>query len=222
MLTILIRTILIYIILTGVMRLMGKRQIGELQLSELIIALLLSEIATSPITDTQIPIANALIPIATLISLEIIITFIATKSAFCKKLFDGTPSLLIRRGELQQKELAKLRMSLEELMGELRQKGIADIADVEYAVIEQNGKLSVFTKAELQPVRAADLKISCTESGISHPLVTDGHISDYNLNLIGHDKEWLLHQLLSHGLKPDRVFLYAIDDAGQETLIEKE
>ena len=221
MLTVFLRTLCIYIMLTGVMRLMGKRQIGELQLSELICALLLSEIATAPISDPRIPLIRSIVPIAALISLEIIITFIATRSTFCKKLFDGTPSILIKNGELQQDELSRLRMSLEELLGELRLKGVSDIGDVEYAIIEQNGKLSVFEKAARGKVRPEDLKLKPKEHGISHALITDGHISEYNLTLLGYPRTRLESRLRELNLSPNQIFLFAVDDAGQETVIRR-
>lgn len=220
--SILLRTVLIYAILTCVMRFMGKRQIGEMQLSELIIALLLSEIATSPVTDPDMPLSFALISVGILISLEIILSFLAMKSPFCKKLFDGKPAYLIFRGHLLQDELSKTRMSMEELLGELRRQGYSDIRDVYYALIEQNGKISFFPRAQVQTVRACDLSLNPQETGILHPLITDGHISQYNLELTGHDTAWLSSRLREYGIRQKQVFLFAIDDAGGETMIRKE
>ena len=140
------RTIIVYIFLVIAMRLTGKRQIGELQLSELITALLLSELAASPITNNNIPLSYAFVPILTLVCIEIINTFLVTKNVAARRFLDGVPNIIIKKGVLDQKELAKVRMSMEELFAELRLKDIYDISEVEYAILEQNGQLSVTPK----------------------------------------------------------------------------
>lgn len=221
MLTILIRIILVYALLIGTMRLMGKRQIGELQLSELITTILLSELAAQPITDNEIPLAFAIIPVAVLLSLEVIISFAVTKLPFLKPIFDGKPSVLIRRGELQFDEIARVRISIEELLSQLRVEGVPDIADVDYAILEQNGQLSVIPKRASSPPDAKDAKIKVAESGIAHAIIVDAHISDYDLNIIGHDRKWLDSRLKHYRVTPKEVFLFTVDDLGKEALIKK-
>ena len=173
MLTIFIRILLIYILLILTMRFMGKRQIGQLQLSELVTTILLSELAVQPITDENIPISFAVIPIATLISLEIIISFAVTKISFLKPIFDGKPSILINRGNIDLKEISRVRISMEEFLSQLRIAGIADISDVDYAILEQNGQLSVIPKRSESPPTSSELSKNVRETGISHALIVD-------------------------------------------------
>jgi uncharacterized membrane protein YcaP (DUF421 family) len=206
LLVIFFRTAIIYMILIIAMRITGKRQIAELQVSEFVTAIMLSELAVQPISNINIPLFYAILPILTLISLEVIITFLVTKSKTLKRLFDGEPSFLIKRGILDQSELIKQRISVDEFIGELRQKDISAIDDVDYAILEQNGKLSVFPK---------------TGSGVSFPLIIDGDINRRILNLIGQSEVWLMERLTTHKAELGSVLLFTIDDAGNEHLIRK-
>ena len=216
------RTIIVYILLLLVLRLMGKRQIGELQPSELVTTLLLSEIASQPIVDDNIPLVYGVVPVVVILSLEVITSFIVTKSQILKKVFDGTPSILIRRGVLDQKEMKKVRLSLEELIGELRLKNISDISQVEYAILEQNGQLSVIPTAADSAVKAKDLHLSVSENGISHPLIIDGNISEYNLKALGKSEVWLQKTLEKKKIKRIKdVFLLTCDDGDNVTVVRK-
>ena len=215
------RTILIYLFLICVLRLMGKRQIGELQLSELVTALLLSELVSKPITDTNTPMSYAVLPILVLICLEIINTFVVTKCVPLRRFLDGTPSILIREGVLNQKEMSRVRLTVEELLAELRQKNIASISEVGYAIMEQNGRLSVFPKVANRAATPEDLQLSPQEKGVAHPLVVDGHISQYNLNLCAKSEAWLLGRIRANRCTLKDVFLFTLDDAGNEFLIRK-
>ena len=221
MLTILIRIILVYTLLIGTMRIMGKRQIGELQISELVTTILLSELAAQPITDDQIPIAFAIVPIAVLLSLEVIISFAVTKIPALKPIFDGKPSVLIRRGELDFDEIAKVRISMEELLCQLRVEGISDISQVDYAILEQNGQLSVIPKRREAPPSATDMGLNVSEPGIAHAIIVDTKISDHGLSELGRDRKWLKARLKHHRVTEDEVFLFTVDDSGKEGLIKK-
>lgn len=209
MLTLFIRTLIVYIFLVIAMRMGGKRQIGELQISELVTALLLSEIAALPIGHEEIPITFAIVPILTVICVEIICAFIVTKSQPLKKLFDGTPSVLIRKGKLDKAELGKARMGLEELLSEARLKGISDISDLEYAILEQNGKLSVFEKA----------KKGEKETGIAHAVIVDGNISEHGLECVSMTKSDLDERIKNKKTELKKVFLYTVNDAGEENWV---
>ena len=211
MLTLLIRTVIIYVFLVVAMRMGGKRQIGELQISELVTALLLSEIAAIPIGHEEIPLTYAVVPILTVICLEIICAFIVTKSQPLKRIFDGSPSVLIRKGRLDKAELGKARMGLEELLSEARLKGVSDISDLEYAILEQNGKLSVFEKA----------KKGEKETGIAHAIIVDGNKSRHGLACISMTKEELDERIRSKKTELKKVFLYTVNDAGEENWIFK-
>lgn len=221
MLTILIRIIIIYILLIGTMRLMGKRQIGQLQLSELVTTILLSELASQPITDNQIPIMFAVIPVAVLLSLEVIISYTVTKIPSLKPIFDGKPSVLIRHGKLDIGEVAHVRISVEELLCQLRIKGISDIEQVDYAILEQNGQLSVIPKRSESPPTCTDIGVEVSESGIAHAIIVDGKVSEYDLRLLGHDSKWLKSRLKHHNVALEDVFLFTVDDLGKEGIIKK-
>lgn len=207
MVTVFIRTIIIYFALIVSIRLLGKRQVGELELSELVITFMLSELATVPILDASVPILHTVVPIVVLITSEIISSFLVTKSPFIKKLLNGNPSYIIKKGKVNQKELQKLRMGLPELLGELRLKDIGNIDDVDYAILEENGKLSVFEK---------------DKSRLAHALVVDGKMVRSNLDLSCKDEKWLLAYLKKHKVELTDVFLMTICDDNSINIIMKE
>ena len=221
MYTLLFRTIITYILLVGAMRLMGKRQLGELELSELVITMLLSELASVPIADNTIPITFSLIPIAVLISMEVIISYVSIKSRWLKKIIGGSPSIIINKGKLCRSEMERVRLSLDELISQLRLKDIADISDVEYAILEENGQISVIPKITARTVTPADLGITKPETGIVHTIVADGEVSDFNLKLTGHSRRWLTSTLKKHKCRLDRVFILSVDDGGNVNIVKK-
>lgn len=209
MITILFRTLIIYVLLTAGMRFTGKRQIGELEITELITTLLLSELAAMPIAAPEIPLIHAIVPIILLITLEVIITFFNSKCISLKKVLEGKPSIIIKDGIINQKELIKIRMSVEELLGQLRVKGISNPCDVKYAMFEQDGQLSVFEKSK-------------PSHEIVYAVVINGHISKSNLNEISKDKTWVLNQLAKKCRPLKDVFLFTVDEKGKQTIIYKE
>ena len=222
MTVILFRTILIYLILSIVLRCMGKRQVGELELSDLVVTLLLSEVAALPIADHNMPLANGLFPVLLILSLEIISTFLKNKIPLLKKLMEGKPRILICRGRLDQNELGRMRLSIEEFLGECRLQGYDDLSDIYYAILEQDGKLSIIPRAEKQPLRAEDVQIKQTEHGLAHPIILDGRINTNHLRMIGKNERWLEKECASRGLRPQDVFLMTADDVGEITIYPKE
>ena len=223
MVTVLIRTAIIYVLFTIAIRLMGKRQVGEMQLSELITTFMLSELAINPIQDISIPIAYSVIPLVFLFAMEVISSFLVMKSPFLKKIFMGTPSVIIKNGVLNQRELARLRISLSELLSELRLKDVSSIEDVDYAILEQNGKLSVFLKADKRTVTIEDLqKSKKPSSGIAHALIIDGDINRSGLEMSGKSEKWLLDYLKKNNLEAKDVFLISVDNTNNINIIKKE
>lgn len=207
MAVIFIRTILIYMLLLAVMRLSGKRQIGEIQISELVTTFLLSDIASYPLTDPAIPLLNAIIPIFTIIPLEIIFSFLSTKSACLKKILDGNPSIIISHGKIQKREMSRVRLSMEDLLCELRLKNIASVSEVDYAILEQNGQISVFPKKE-EP--------------LSHAIVVDGTLNEALMKKIGKNKAWLDQVLRTNNIRDLRnIFLLSVTDSNSVTLIRQ-
>lgn len=206
MVTVLIRTFIIYVILLVSMKLMGKRQVGELQLSELVTTFMLSELAVIPIGDKNIPLSYAVFPILLLLSFEVIFSFCLTKANKLKKLIYGKPSFLVRKGKLDQDELARLRISVDEFLSELRQKDISDLSVVDYAILEDNGKLSVIQKGG---------------NGFSHPLIVDGELIEEEMKQFGTSEKHIKKILATENLTPSDVFLYTADDKGNTLLIKK-
>ena len=222
MATVLVRTFIVYILFMGAIRLMGKRQVGELQLSELVTTFMLSELAVNPIQDLSIPISYAILPLVFLLAAEVIMSFLMTKSSFLKRVFFGRPSMIIKNGELNQKELGRLRIGMAELLGELRLKDVSDISDVEYAILEQNGKLSVFLKSDKRTLTLEDMKIKKQEEGISHPVIIDGEINEKNLSYAKKDILWIEDYLSGHNLRLEEIFLMTINDTNKVNIIIKE
>ena len=214
MIIIFLRTVLIYVFLIVILRLMGKRQLGELEMSDLVISLLLSEIATIPITDRTSPLSHAVIPILTLASLEFITSALTLKLPRFKKLLSSEPTVLICNGRVLRAEMKKVRVSLDELLCELRQNNVSDIAQVRYAILETNGKISVITNAADTPPTSKDLAIPAPENGIMHVVYCDGVFYDKVLTRLGLDRNWLNKQIKNAGLSPDKVFFVLVDDGG--------
>ena len=217
MITIFIRTVLVYFIIVISMRLMGKRQVGELQLSELTVTILLSELAAAPLTDKNIPLAYAIAAILLLLSTEVIISFVLLRHPKLKVLLTGKPSMIICRGKLVQKELTRQRLCLSELLCALRQEGIADISDVEYAIMEENGKLSVFP-----PMTPRAMGKNVREDGIAHALIIDRTVIPRNLQSAGWTPQMLERELRRRSLEKDDIFLFSVNDSGTITLILKD
>lgn len=212
MVSLLFRTLLIYLFLTMILRLMGKRQVGEMEISELVTTLLLSEIAALPMEDTDIPVLHAAVPILVIVALEIIITFLKTKWNPLKKIFESKPVFLIRRGVLNQEELERNRISVNEFLGELRIQGVSVLTDAYYAILEQDGKMSVVKRA----------KPNEEEKGLSHPLISDGQINKKALDDLDMTEESVYALCREEGARPEDIFLLLRDDAGGTICIRKD
>ena len=212
MVNVVFRTIIIYMFLLLTLRVMGKRQIGELQISELIVTFMLSELAVNPIANPSMPLLHALIPILLLVSIEGVLSFWMTKSSRVRRLLSGTPAVLICRGELDQKAMAENRLELDELLAALRQNGVGNPDEVEYAILEKNGKISVFLKTENNPLRCKDAKVKVPENGIAHAVVTDGDIMNDELLLAGKNAGWVAAELKRRKMDLKDVYLMTVDD----------
>lgn len=222
MLTILLRTAIIYILLISVMRLMGKRQIGELEISDLVTTFLISEIASLPISDPELPLSHAIVPIVVLLNLEIGISLLNSRFPKFKFLFTARPSTLIRDGKLCQKALSDARLSFDELFSELRQQGVDDISQIKYAILEQNGNITVIQKARYRQPTAEDLHLKPKESGLFHIIIERGYINSHGITEIGLSERTLRNELKKKGLRISDVYLMMINDAGERKIIKKE
>ena len=217
-----IRSFITYALLLLVLRLMGKRQIGELQPSELVTTLLLSEIASQPITDDNIPLIYGIAPAVAVLAFEVILSFAITKNKTLKKIMTGKISILIEKGVLNIEEMKKTRLSLEELSSELRLKGVSEISTVQYAVLEKNGKLSVILKSDAQPVTNGSAGISLTEKGFNHALIVDGQIDEENMKYAKKDEKYVLKKLQEQKISSvSETMLMTCNDNGDVYIIKK-
>ena len=220
MATILYRIVVIYILLSLSIRIMGKRQVGELEVSDLISTLLLSEIAALPVADPEIPLLYAVIPLVFILSLELLITCLKNRFSFLKRVFEPRTSTLIRDGEIDQAALKKMRISVDELMGELRLQGVDDLSDVSLGTVEQNGRLSVLLVPEQQPLTRATL--AGEHGGYRKPVILDGVLDENALSSLGADRKKVNEILKRKGMSEKEVFLLSLRKDGRYTLVRKD
>ncbi len=207
MISIFIRTILIYVILSLMLKMMGKRQIGELEVNELVSTLLISEIAAIPISDTDTSLIPSVIPILFICAMEVVVSLVKNKSPLMKRVVEGEPVYIIYKGNLRQSVLFENRISINEVLTEMRTQGIGDIGDISYGILEQNGKLSLIKK---------------TDGGFSLPVIIDTKIDERNLGEARLTREWLTERLKERHLTTEDVFLMTVADDGTVNIIEKE
>lgn len=222
MFILLIRTVIIYIFLLFTMRLMGKRQLGELEISELVSTLLLSDIAALPITNPEIPLSFALVPILTITAFEVCSSLLLTKVPRLKTLLSTRPSIVIQKGKIDQTELLKNRISIDELISELRQKDVTDISEVDYAIIEQNGKMTVVSKAAYERPTRKDLGINAQNRGLCHIIVSDGIINRHGLDFVKKNESWVKQTLKKEKTKLENVYLMTLDDCDNINIVKRD
>lgn len=226
-LTIFLRTVLIYFVVFLMLRLMGKREIGKLSLFDLVISIMIAEIAVFVLEDVEKPVMDGIIPMATLVLIQIFIAYVTLKNRNLRILFDGKPSVIIKQGLIDREEMKKHRYNLDDLMQQLRQNKIMNVADVEFAVLEPSGKLSVVEKSlkAKEAETAIDeqgLKGTIRYEGLPLPLIMDGKVQDDNLEKIGKTRFWLKNQLQFKGARDFKeVFYCSIDHRGRMFLDRK-
>lgn len=204
-----------YAVLMVLMRLIGKRQLGELELSELVVTILMSNIATAPLTQKDCTLTEGLIPLVTLMVLEYLLSVVSMKSVKLRALLSGKPSLLVVRGRIDQKQMRKNRFTPDELAEALRNQGILDLRDVQYAILETDGMLSVIPSPPNRPVTAAQMGIEAQDCGYPIIVVNCGRILRDNLTVLGRDERWLDKTLKENGLSSARdVYLMTCDALG--------
>nr|WP_317326367.1 DUF421 domain-containing protein [uncultured Flavonifractor sp.] len=218
-----LRTIILYLFIIAGIRLMGKRQVGELEPSELVLALLIADLAAVPMQDFGIPLLTGLIPILTLLCLTMALSVLTMKSVRFRALLCGRPSIIVENGKLLQSEMRKNRFTLDELMEELRLKGVTDLSTVKYAILETSGQLSVLPFAAQRPPAARDLKLQLPEPGLPAVVINDGRVMERTLRSRGLDLPWLEKQLRAHRVRQVQdVFLMTVDETNRVFLVEKE
>ncbi len=218
-----IRTIILYIVVVTALRIMGKRQIGELEPSELVVTILVSELAAIPMQDLGIPLFAGVIPIITLISLEILVSFLCLKSRRLRRLLNGQAAIIIRGGRLDRRKMREMRLTTDEVMEALRQQNIHSIAELKYGLIEPNGQLSYVYKPEYQPVNAQMLGLTPQDAGLPLIVISDGRLVEGNLHHLGKTRDEIetrVHK--AHIPDISQVFLMTLDDSGNEFIQRKE
>lgn len=216
MLILVARTLILYVLIVSLMRLMGKRQIGQLQPSELVVAILVADLAAVPMQDKDIPLVNGVVPILVLMIAEVLASYLTLRSNVARSVISGRPSLVVSGGQVIWNELRDARINMDDLLEQLRIKGYPDIADVECAVLETSGQLSVIPKSQRRPVCPADLGVETAYEGLPIALVVDGKLNQSNLELANLSESWLERQLADKGIHDlGQVILASLNTKGE-------
>ena len=224
MITALLRTVILYTVLIVGLRLTGKRQIGELEPNELVLTMLLSDLAAVPMQDFGIPLINGVVPIATILSLSLLMSYFSLRSMRFRSLVCGEPTVIIRNGTIQQEAMRRNRFTIDELLEELRCQGVTDLTTVKYAILETSGQLSVLLYPAQQPLTPQQAGV-CAEDSLFLPrvIISDGHLLRENLRAAGREEKWLTKELRQAGIaRTEDVFLLTLDENGSVFCIGKE
>lgn len=217
-----IRTILLYLLLIAVVRLMGKRQVGQMEPSEFVVTMLIANLAAIPMQDGGIPLLSGLVPIVTVLGVELVLSWLSMRSVFFRKLLCGKPVILIENGKILQQNLRRTGVTLDELTGHLRLKDVLDVQTVQYAILETDGNLSVFPYAHLRPATAWEAGIQPQTQHLPVTIIADGHLFKENLTLIGKDTAWVAQVLQAHNTDLQHTWLLTADDSGKLQFLKKE
>jgi uncharacterized membrane protein YcaP (DUF421 family) len=191
---------------------MGKGQIGELQPFELVVTIMISALAALPMQDIRIPLIHGIIPIITLLIIQMIISELELKSETARKFFSGKPSILIKKGTINIAELRRQRFNINDLLEELRLQGYFDLSEVYYAVLESNGQLSIIPRSNLKPATKKEVNVQCIQSEFPIALILDGKINNKNLRVAEKDEAWLANQLRKNNISsPNKLFFAMLD-----------
>lgn len=222
MILIFVRTIIIYILVLFVMRFMGKREIGQMQPFELVISIMIADLASTPMAEIGIPILYGIIPIFGLLFMHILISVLNIKSIRVREIICGKPRILINEGNIDEKALTKENFTINELQERLRVNNVNNISDVEYAILETSGQISVILKSEKRGVTTEDLKLQVAKTKISYDLVLDGKIMYDNLKKIGKDEKWLVKEIQKFKIRPQQALIFVQNGDGSFFCQEKQ
>lgn len=215
MLILFFRTLILYILVVIFMRISGKQQIGQLQPYELVVAIMIADLVAIPMQNKGIPLLSGIIPVLTLLVSQLFLSYLSMKSLRARAIICGTPTILIEKGKILTSELQKERYNINDLLEELRVKGYPNIADVEYAILETNGNLSVIPKSDKKPVTPQDLNLTPQYEGLPLPIIIDGRIMHQNMQKASIDMEWLNEQLKMWKIQNVKEVLFASLDTNK-------
>ena len=217
-----IRTAVIYAVLVAAMRVMGKRQLSDLTPSELVVTLLIADMAAIAMEDTGSSLFSGLIPIAVLVSLELLLSGAMLKFPFIERLMGGRAVVIINNGQLDQQAMRRLRLSIDDVLAALRQQGVFNPAQVQYAMVETGGQISLSLKPSERPVTCGDMHLSPPDDDTPFLVVSDGKIIPFGLAMSTKTTAWLHRTLREHNCPLDQVFLLTADSGGRTYLVRKE
>lgn len=209
-----LRSILIYMFLIFSIRLLGKRQLGEMEPSEFVVSLLIADLAATSMQDTSLSLAASVIPITTVLLLELMLSSLSYHFITVRKLTCGKPVILMENGKINQQNLRRTRVTLDELTEHLREKGIVDLSTVKYAILETNGQISVLLASEHLPLTAGQAGIQSAPQLLPFTIISNGKLLKKNLTLSGKSENWLHKQLKKHDCKISQVLLFTVDTSG--------
>ena len=213
---------MLYVVIIAAVRFMGKRQISDLQTTELVVTMLLSDIASLAAQNTSQPLLYGIIPMTVLVTFEIILSGAMIKNAPLRKLICGRPIIVINNGKIDQRELARLRMSVEDLSEELRQQNVFSFKDVLFAIVETNGKLSVVKQPEKETPTLSDIGIRADKSNIEAVVISDGALNETMMNLCSTDKNFINSILKKKHLDISDVFIMTMNPLHEYNIIKKD
>ena len=217
-----IRTVVLYLVLIGVIRLMGKRQVGQMEPSEFVVTMLVANLAAIPMQDEGVPLYSGVVPILTVLGVELLLSALSVISVKFRRLLCGKPVILIENGKILQENLRKTRVTLDELTGHLREKDVLDIGSVQYAILETSGNLSVFPYPKYRPASAADAGIQAKKQYLPVTIVGDGYLYREKLAAAGKDEAWVEKTLKSQNTTLEQTWLLTVDGKGQIYYLPKE
>lgn len=217
-----LRSVFLYLVLIAVIRMMGKRQIGQMEASEFVVTMLVANLASIPMQDSGIPLFSGVVPIVTVLGMELVLSTLSLRSIFLRKLLCGKPVILIENGNILQDNLRKTRVTLDELTGHLREKDVLDLSQVQYAILETNGNLSVFPYAKERPASAKAAGIAVSEQHLPLTIISDGKLLEDNLKKANKDLTWLHKQLKKRKATVADTWLLTVDAAENLLFYRKE
>lgn len=221
MIIIFIRTLLLYCFVLVSMRIMGPGELSQMQPFQFVVIMMIAELAALPMENTGLPLINGFIAIFGLIFAEVVISYINLKSNKARSLICGKPSLLINKGSINEQELKRLRINIDDLLGHIRSKEYHNIADVEFAILETNGDLSIIPKPNKRSVNLEDLNLQESCDGLPVSLILDGYIDIHNLKKINLTEDWLKSQLESRGYFSEKQILLCYIDANKNLYFQQ-
>lgn len=222
MYVVLMRTLLLFIIIVLVMRLMGKRQIGQLQPAELVVTILLSEVASQPMLEPDLPVLYSVVSLILLTGFELLLSFVSLKSAKVRSILQGNSVVIIRDGVIQYEQIKRLRYTMDDILEALRQKDVFDISEVEYAVAETNGSLSVFLKPPYRTVSNQEIRCTVKDTGVPIAVVEDGELLENSILESGLDVAALNRMLKKKGIALENVLLVTVNKANEFVIYGKD